>query len=367
MAVPMNLVSLFAKIKMTTIIPGRGEYTLWDETKGLMPFATRSDPKNPNEWFFSPVFHTGSKLATLPRKALRLIKFDVTCGKKLNDVFYFKDKKSAERRFAGDAMANGGYPMWFHGFPSGYIGPDGVVSSMNSTTSKDQRLYTSPAWYRDFCGNYYTGATAKSGCFMQHVYSANQLFDEATGKKCFSWESDSGCILNACILPIVEEPTGFSGYSPKPYGFLLGLKNQDIWPSTAMNTVFGVLFGVPKENTVHTMAMYIKCGTMHDLYPDGKTPAFPYKDDANHVMRLSYKFSASDKSLSGTSVNPNICRLISVDNSYKYFVLKGRYKFTSANCAIFTPPTVAYSGNNTYLGAPAVILDSWISFHENNP
>lgn len=368
MAVSMNLVGLFAKIKMTKVYPGRGEYTLWDETKGLMPFATRSNPSNPNEWFFSPVFHTGSKLATIPRKALRLIKFDVTCGKKLNDVYYYKDKASSESRNDTDKEVSlGSYPMWIHSFPSGYIGPNGVVSGTYSSYIYDTRAYTSPAWYRDFCGNYYTGSTATSGCFMKHVYSANQLYGGPTGtvgKNCFSWGSNSGCILNACIIPKVTASSGFSGFAPKPYGFLIGLKNQNIWPSTAMSGIFGVLFGVPKANTIHTMAMYIKCGTKYDLYPTSK-PAFPYKNDTTHVKRLSVRFSATDGQLSGMSVNPNACRLISVDNNYKYFVLKGDYRFTSANCAIFTPPTIAYSGNSTGgIKAPALILDSWISFHK---
>jgi len=367
MAVSMKLVSLFAKIKMTTVSPGRGEYTLWDETKGLMPFATRSNPSNPNEWFFSPVFHTGSKLATIPRQALRLIKFDVTCGKKLNDVYYHPDKASSERWH--DVVSNDNYPMWIHSFPSGYIGPNGVVfSGTYSSHIYDKRAYTSPAWYRDFCGDYYTGSTAASGCFMKHVYSANQLFggpSGTVGKNCFSWGSSSGCILNGCIIPKVSEKTGFAGDVPKPYGFLIGLKNQNIWPKSAMSGIFGVLFGVPKANTIHTIAMYIKCGTKYDLYPTSYTPAFPYKDDKTHVKRLSVRFSATDGQLSAMSANPNECRLISVDNNYKYFVMKGDYRFTSANCAIFTPPTIAYSGNNTFgIHAPAAILDSWISFHK---
>lgn len=374
MAVDMYVVSLFAKIKMTTVYPGRGEYTLWDETKGLMPFATRSNPNNPNEWFFSPVFHTGSKLATIPRKALRLIKFDVTCGKKLNDVYYFKDKASSERRWNTDKVSLGSHPMWIHSFPSGYIGANGrVVSGFYSSYIYDTRAYTSPAWYRDFCGNYYTGSTAASGCFMKHVYSANQFYGGPTGtigKNCFGWgEEESGCILNACIIPKVEETTttGFSGNLPKPYGFLIGLKNQKIWPKSAISGIFGVLFGVPKANTIHTMAMYIKCGTKYDLYPlDQKCiPQFPYKNDRSHVWRLSYEFSAADGNLRGMSANPNKCRLISVDNNYKYFVMKGMTRFTSANCAIFTPPTIAYSGNSTGgIYAPATILDSWISFHK---
>lgn len=366
--VPINLASLFAKIRWTTYYPGRGTYTLWEKTKGLMPFATRSNASNPNEWFFTPVFHSDAKLATVPRKAFRLVKFDVTCGKKLNDVFFYKEK-TITTGGTSEYVCNGSYSVWIPGFPSGYIGSNNtIVSGLYDTTAYDYRFYTSPVWYRDFCGNYYTGETAKSGCFMLHKYTCDDLIGGPTskcGKACFTWGTGSGCKLNAIMIPTYTGSTGpFIGFAPKPYGFLIGLKNTNIWPASAMSAIFGMLVGVPKSNTIHSMAMYYKCGTKYDLYPTS-TPAFPYKNDSSHVKRVKYLFSATDSAISGYEANPNSVKLISVDSNYKYFVIKGNARMNPNNCAIFTPPFVVYSGNSTGgLKAPSVILDSWVSFHK---
>lgn len=340
----------------------------------LIPFGTSSTGKtNLSKFWFTPIFHSQAKLGTVPEKSLRLLKFDVTNGYIKSN--YYRTKKD-------------NYSTSFIGMPyvkfkvQGYYG-NGTPYTYTTDGWGSYNEMSTPIWYRYFCGKFYqTDDKLASANFIKNTVLLDDFVYSGTGYlkseyiNWFKWDGSyngkkGGCYMNATIVPYVrtsdEVPHVLSDATKRPWGFLIGLANNKIWPKSSTEATFGILFSVPKSNTLHNMCMYFKYGSKEQMFDRSSRPTSPYHGN-NNIRKLTTICAEDDNAMSAikrdliTSAN---AKMVSVDNNYKYFVIKGDYTLTSANCIIFTPPWVRYSGNQTQFGI-SQILDSWISFRNPN-
>lgn len=369
-------------LRMTMIKTGsNGKPYGETKTVSLMPFGTIGAKQNTsalNKFFFVPIFHSQAKLGTVPRQSLRLLKFDVQNSNLKNYYHCFSSSKKTE--------INSGKGLPAIGFPKSKD-KNGIIRDTYREYTNANFGVSSPYWFKNICGKYYTNESVRlSGDFGQRKVKFSDLIDsdgqlKTEYKKWFKlskWPTpedhfdgyDGRCMINATIIPDNAGHISYVDgkkvrYTKMPWGFLIGLANNKIWPKNKMHATFGTLFSVPKENTIHSFCLYFKYGAKYDLFTSNNYFTYPYNND-KQIHKIQEVYAQSDSELSSTKTDIRKARLLCVDDKYKYFVVKGGKFIRDENCAIMTPPWVAYSGNKSGgVRGPSQILDEWISFSED--